>query len=329
MSIEAGESELRQFLAGLDGDRNFIQGAGGNVSVKHDGQMLIKASGLSMAQAFHPDLFCGVAIDTDGGVSLSLGGCERAARPSIETPVHAVLPHRFVVHFHAVSVMPWLVCHDAEKHISGRFSGSMKFVDYAKPGEALAREIENCIGRDSVSPLTIFLQNHGIVVAAETMEQVQGELNRLPKSDICRDLEPCQTLVEDDFFDLAPSIFENVPIVSKEEIEVLLQSWAICPDHVVFLGPQLLKNVEVENLNDTHSDSNPLRGVKIFWDDAKGFFVRKGVSASERDQIQFYFDVISRVENFNEINALSAAQVSELLSWEAEHFRQQLSQSQI
>ena len=251
MSLHSGENELRRFLARFDGDRNFIQGAGGNVSVKHGGQMLIKASGLSMVQAFHPNLFCGVALGANGSVSLSSGAYGNATRPSIETPVHAVLPHRFVVHFHAVSVMPWLVCRNAEKHISDRFSGSMRFVDYVKPGEALAREIQSCIGQETVSPVTIFLQNHGIVIAAETIEQVQEELNHLPKSDICRDLEPHQTLVENDFFDLAPSIFENVPIVSREEIEVLHKSWAICPDHVVFLGPQLLKNVEVGNLNDT------------------------------------------------------------------------------
>lgn len=327
MSMEVGENELRQFLAGLDGDRNLIQGAGGNVSVKHGDQMLIKASGFSMAQAFHPELFCRVSIDENGRTFRSSGSVESASRPSIETPVHAALPHKFVAHFHAVSVMPWLVCRDAKEHSPVRLSDSIKLVDYAKPGQALAREIQGCVNQKSHSSVTIYLQNHGIVIAAESIDEVKTELSRVPKSDICRDLESGETVGEDDFFDQAAAIFENVPIVSDEEINLLTRSWAICPDHVVFLGAQLLQNIDINATLDAQG-STPSKPIKIFWSDAKGFLVNRNLTLPERDQIQFYFDVIARVEDFSEIVALNSLQVNELLSWEAEHFRQQQNKTQ-
>src|ERR1700749_5145651 len=99
------------FTAALGRNPLYAQGAGGNVSIKHNDAIWVKASGAWLRDAQARNIF--VTIDQPHALAqLSRGepvyrrlDNDAVLRPSIETSLHVGLPHRIVVHVHAVSVM--------------------------------------------------------------------------------------------------------------------------------------------------------------------------------------------------------------------------------
>ncbi|MEZ5858155.1 MAG: class II aldolase/adducin family protein [Geminicoccaceae bacterium] len=156
-----------------------MQAGGGNTSLKLDGTLWVKASGFWLADATKSDLF--VPVDTARVLDAIDGGDEgdvRAAtiadknpaglRPSIETSLHALLPHRFVVHTHSVRTIAIAIRKDAEARFAERLQGlSWAFVPYVFPGLPLTRAIRDAI--DSRPIDVIVMGNHGLVVAADDL----------------------------------------------------------------------------------------------------------------------------------------------------------------
>ena len=109
-----GLAELAAFSAEIGRDPEQVQAAGGNTSLKEAGVLWVKASGLWLADALERDIFVpvrarsrfcdGIAADAadpvSGAVMAALN--PEGLRPSIETTLHALLPHRIVVHTHSV-----------------------------------------------------------------------------------------------------------------------------------------------------------------------------------------------------------------------------------
>ena len=125
---------LAEFSARIGSDPEQVQAGGGNTSLKLDGTLWVKASGFWLADATKSDLF--VPVDTARVLDAIDGGDEgdvRAAtiadknpaglRPSIETSLHALLPHRFVVHTHSVRTIAIAIRKDAEARFAERFPG--------------------------------------------------------------------------------------------------------------------------------------------------------------------------------------------------------------
>lgn len=90
--------------------------------------MWVKASGTWMAAAERDDIFllfdlavirrqlAAGADDCATGVALN----PHAAQASIEAPVHAILPHRVIGHFHCVETQRWAVLADGERDVAQR-----------------------------------------------------------------------------------------------------------------------------------------------------------------------------------------------------------------
>ena len=107
----------QQFLelsARIGSNPLLVQGPGGNTSVKADGRMWVKASGTELADAVSSDIFVGVSVERaiaelegagDGSCRSALLDSNCTLRPSIETTFHALLPQRYVFHFHSVGAI--------------------------------------------------------------------------------------------------------------------------------------------------------------------------------------------------------------------------------
>ena len=54
---------LNKFCYKIGQDPLLVQGAGGNVSIKNDGILLVKASGTSLSQALDKNIFVQVDLD--------------------------------------------------------------------------------------------------------------------------------------------------------------------------------------------------------------------------------------------------------------------------
>jgi hypothetical protein len=102
-------------------------------------------------------------------------------RPSIETAMHAVLPHRVVIHVHSINAISWAIRLDGPEQLKERLAGlHWKWIPYAASGIALAREIEKAVASAAEADVLI-LGNHGLVVCGQdchTAEALLCEVER-------------------------------------------------------------------------------------------------------------------------------------------------------
>ena len=166
---------LRELSARIGGDPMLTQASTGNASVKLDGVLWIKASGTWLADAKHSDIFIPVNleevrecvhrnVDPADGYAATPGSRPRI---SVETAMHAVLPHRVVIHVHSVNAIAWAVLQDAPERLAQPLAGlHWEWIPYVPSGLPLAREVEAALSR---SPGTgvLLLGNHGLVVGAQ------------------------------------------------------------------------------------------------------------------------------------------------------------------
>ena len=184
-------------------DPEFTRGGGGNISVKVDGVLYIKASGTSLA-ALTPQSVIGLQIGplmellegspvrpvaggTDEVMQVALGarvGTFDDRRPSVECLFHALLPERFVLHTHPTTVNA-LTCAKRGAEIAGKLLGSgVLWIPYTDPGLPLARVIRD-VRRSheertrTPAPRTMLLQNHGLIVAGDSTAEIEETSARL------------------------------------------------------------------------------------------------------------------------------------------------------
>ena len=184
-------------------DPEFTRGGGGNISVKEDGILYIKASGTSLA-ALTPqsvialdvgplmDLLDGpparpVAGGTDEVMQVALGarvGALDDRRPSVECLFHALLQERFVLHTHPTTVNA-LTCAKRGTEIAERILGSsVLWIPYTDPGLPLARVIRDARRSyeqrtGTPAPRMMLLQNHGLIVTGDSTAEIEEISGRL------------------------------------------------------------------------------------------------------------------------------------------------------
>ncbi|HEY6058311.1 MAG TPA: SDR family NAD(P)-dependent oxidoreductase [Candidatus Limnocylindrales bacterium] len=174
-------------------DPEFSRAGGGNSSAKVNGVLHIKPSGAALADLRADAL---MALDMRPllalleGESRADGSDEvmrvsRAARldpdddrfPSVEALFHAVLPETFVLHTHPI-VVNTLTCSVNGATLAERWFGDrVEWIPYTDPGLPLAHSIRErravhvarAAGR---RPDAFLLQNHGLIVAADTISEV-------------------------------------------------------------------------------------------------------------------------------------------------------------
>jgi ribulose-5-phosphate 4-epimerase/fuculose-1-phosphate aldolase len=162
----------------------YVQGGGGNISVKLDSRrMAIKASGYLLKDVSSEDGYSIVDYTEIGSYLLSSDidediftkkiqsfVIETNNRPSIETGFHAQLG-TFVVHTHSVYAN-FLTCAEEGKELANALFPKVLWIPYATPGRALTLLVQKSLKDFSRTPNIIFLQNHGIIVIGETSQEV-------------------------------------------------------------------------------------------------------------------------------------------------------------
>src|SRR5262245_2296770 len=91
----------------------------------------------------------------------------QAPNPSVETLLHAFVPHRFVDHTHASAVLSLVDQPDGADICAEVYDGRMAFVPYLKPGFGLAKKAADLYeAKDDVEGL--ILSKHGIFTFGAT-----------------------------------------------------------------------------------------------------------------------------------------------------------------
>ncbi len=93
-----------------------------------------------------------------------------APTPSVETLLHAFLPHKFVDHTHATAVLSLIDQPDGEAISSELYDGQMGIVPYIMPGFALAKKAAD-VFEAMPDALGLILHKHGIFTFGDTARE--------------------------------------------------------------------------------------------------------------------------------------------------------------
>jgi rhamnose utilization protein RhaD (predicted bifunctional aldolase and dehydrogenase)/NAD(P)-dependent dehydrogenase (short-subunit alcohol dehydrogenase family) len=103
-----------------------------------------------------------------------------APAPSVETILHAILPHKFVDHTHADAVLAITNTADGEKRIRKIYGDDVVIVPYVMPGFDLAKVCARQFEAESKpSTIGMVLMHHGIVSFGATAEESYGRMIEL------------------------------------------------------------------------------------------------------------------------------------------------------
>ncbi|MEX2444266.1 MAG: class II aldolase/adducin family protein [Alkalispirochaeta sp.] len=182
---------------------DWVIAGGGNTSVKDEHTMWVKSSGTTLASIAAEEF---VAMDRAKLAAIwdtpypsepdareqkaledlmaaraesSRPGSDNARRPSVETLMHALFPHRFVVHTHPTMLNGATCARRGEAAVREMFGDTALWVPTIDPGYTLARDMKNRVDQwladhDGEWPTIVVMQNHGLVVAAETIEEIDA-----------------------------------------------------------------------------------------------------------------------------------------------------------
>ncbi|NLX67342.1 MAG: SDR family NAD(P)-dependent oxidoreductase, partial [Bacteroidales bacterium] len=176
-------------------DSRFVIAGGGNTSYKNKERIWVKASGAALA-----------TIDEEGFAQLDRNKLRlmsekeyssdstkreeqvkhdlaeatltKGRRPSVETSMHDVIDYPFVVHLHPTAVNGLMCAQNAESELKRIFGEKALYIEYTDPGYVLFKKVYDRIKEYRVTykeeAKVIWLQNHGIFVAANSIEEIQS-----------------------------------------------------------------------------------------------------------------------------------------------------------
>jgi len=183
--------EISQFYGR---DSRFVIAGGGNTSYKNAEKIWVKASGSSLAtitedgfavldraklNLMSDKVYSANAAEREEQVKddLATATLTKGKRPSVETSMHNVIDFAFVVHMHPTLVNGLMCANNAENDMKKLFGAKALYIEYTDPGYVLFKKVEDAIkafrAEDGAEPAVIWLQNHGIFVAANSIEEVK------------------------------------------------------------------------------------------------------------------------------------------------------------
>jgi NAD(P)-dependent dehydrogenase (short-subunit alcohol dehydrogenase family)/rhamnose utilization protein RhaD (predicted bifunctional aldolase and dehydrogenase) len=180
------------------GDGRYVLAGGGNTSVKEGGVLYVKASGTRLSNVGE-DGFVRMSMEKIAAMfekeypkedkqreSEALADMMDARlagetnRPSVECMLHGLFPQTFVLHLHPALVNGLTCGTCGRQYCETLFGDRAVWVPLTKPGYTLAKACYDLFEqsktlRGSV-PGILFMQNHGVIVAADTLQEIDARM---------------------------------------------------------------------------------------------------------------------------------------------------------
>ncbi|MEM7430063.1 MAG: class II aldolase/adducin family protein [Pseudomonadota bacterium] len=326
----AAFSALRDVAARLGSDPLQIQGPGGNVSLKQDGNMLVKASGTWLADAEKEDVF--TPVDSAALKAALLADDPRAdtpqtflvgegLRPSIETSFHAALDAPVVLHTHCVNT----IAQSVAGHAAACRDLGLAVVPYAMPGIKLARALLDAWHTGARGAILV---NHGLIAAADTV----AEAERIVR-DVAARFDTGSVAPADPDSNLADALEgtgwrplgggATTALAFDDERRAIGAGPALYPDQAIFLGPAPIVPEDGETFPAALArQSGPTRSLAIL--PGLGAAVAPDASPATVALAEMVGEVVFRIPDGATLTRLSDSDISDLLGWDAEIYRQAL-----
>lgn len=342
---------------------NLVLAGGGNTSAKDGNILYIKGSGTSLS-TIRPEEF--VAMDREklsammekeypaddasreaaalsDMMAAKMPGQENK-RPSVETLLHALFPMQYVLHLHP-TLVNGLTCGQKGEEMTKELFPDAVWVGICKPGFILAKTCKTQMdaykaenGRDAD---TLFLQNHGVFFAADTVEKLDQMLtNVLTKlREVCpdeADLTACAKEPEGVGATLAALYGENAVALFNGSAEAVrfsasLQSMKplaepFTPDHIVYCKAYPLYLENADEAKDAFTAYKAKNGFapKIVYLKNSGFFAVADTLKQAKTAELLALDAIRIAvysKAFGGALPMTAEMTDFIVNWEVEAYR--------
>ncbi len=365
MDITAINSSL-QALAAMSNhygaDPEFVLAGGGNTSFKSEKNLWIKGSGTSLATIKAHDF---VVMDREklaamwtatypeneaARESAVLADMMNARvdgetrRPSVETLLHDLFPHQYILHVHP-AIVNGITCSNEGEAAMRRLFPDAVWVPACKPGYILALDCKERMdaykaetGRDCD---LLFLQNHGIFFAANTVEgldvlanKVMGALRAASKrTPDLTDITVDTAKVEAISAQLRTLYGGEVAFLANPEIlgyDPATKS--LSPDHIVYAKAKQLAVTESDDLAACFAAFEAENGykAKIVFVKGLGMFAC-GASQNEANTALIVMldaiKVVAYTQNFGGVSPMPEFLIDFIVNWEVESYRSKVSLS--
>ncbi len=177
----------------LGQDTRLVQPGGGNTSIKVGDALLVKGSGTDL-RTIGREGFTRLSLArlealrqadamSDPEMMRFMAGCmlEEGPPPSVETPLHSLLPHRVIAHTHDVATMSLTNVGDGmgERLVRELFEGGIVYVPYSRPGFPLARSVGEIVDRIPEGAVGLTLAHHGLVIWGDDARECHARLTQV------------------------------------------------------------------------------------------------------------------------------------------------------
>jgi len=321
--------EINSFCEKVGNNRFLTQAAGGNVSLKVGNSIYVKASGTWLAHANKQNIFAKLDYELIKSrienriLSIPEAAIEdKSSKPSIETLMHVIMPKSIVVHLHAITPLAILVRKDADRILKEIFRDrkDFAFIEYIRPGEDLARAFINLEDINNIR--IIFLKNHGIVINADSLEEIESLLNEVTTSISHFLSSRTKTSLVLKRYEI--SGYQQMDMLGlehfftvKENFFKIQKKWALTPDQLVFLGNTPFFVNSIIDAKKTINAASP----KFIFVYEHGLFFKSDINQTEHAQLVCFMDILSMQDELDNLETLCDAQINELIEMESEKYR--------
>ncbi|HEY3224153.1 MAG TPA: bifunctional aldolase/short-chain dehydrogenase [Pseudolabrys sp.] len=236
----------------------------------------------------------------------------QAPNPSVETLLHAFLPHKFVDHTHATAILSLINQADSEALCQEAFGNRLGFVPYITPGFALAKKAADVFEKNPAVE-GLILDKHGIfTVGGDAREAYERMIEFVTLAEDRLRKKGNAKLVSVSLPDRIASLPEVAPIVrgacalrdafgegahkrqivnfrtsdtilnyvNGKEVARYARAGLITPDHVIRTGPWplIVPAPEAGRLDDFRNAAQ--QAARTFMDDYSAYFARQNTRAN-------------------------------------------------
>jgi rhamnose utilization protein RhaD (predicted bifunctional aldolase and dehydrogenase) len=333
------DSEL-QALSGPSANlgRNplLVQAATGNTSIKVGPKLWIKASGTWLAHAEKKDIFIPVDLArirdcVDKGTQhlaeykTSSGA---SVQPSVETPMHGVMPHRVVIHVHSVNTIAWAVRRDGAAHLAARLAGlAWQWIPYVSSGLPLALQIQRVT---SSSPDVLILANHGLVVGGEScgaadalLRDVENRLSVVPRGGFEPQWSELERMAAREPCWRVPDDAGVHALATDATSRAILLGGTLYPCQAVSLNSSTPVISSDERISDSEHRHRARYGVSptFIIVEATGVLVRRNMTITQTQILLGLSHVVRRIDAEAPIRYLTTTDLDELSTTDAHQYR--------
>ncbi|MDQ1472642.1 MAG: hypothetical protein QOJ99_4122 [Bryobacterales bacterium] len=308
-----------------------VQAATGNTSIKLDGVLWIKASGKWLSDAAQDDILIPVnlaetrtriAQNIDpAGQTVAVRG--KSLGTSVETAMHAVLPHRVVLHVHSVNTIAWAVREDGPHELALRLKGiNWKWIPYVPSGLKLAAAVQAALASAPKAEVLV-LANHGLVVggpdcksAEALLREVESRVAISPRRSPEPDWALLSRFAHSGVWRVPPSIAIHA-MGTDAATRRMVSGGILYPCQAIFLTTQARTFDRTLTSVDLAGVDEPFVLV-----DGEGTLVRQRPNPTQSATLSGLALVLQRIPEAAPLRYLTDQQVRELLCADVYHYRE-------